>query len=65
MVIFIKKIKTKEGINSIDLDKVRKGMPSGYSIAGNEPLLTYTANHVIVAFNCKKETVQKGSKTKK
>jgi hypothetical protein len=52
MIIFIKKIKTKEGINSIGLDKIRKSIPAGYKIVGSEPTISYTANHIVVAFNC-------------
>jgi hypothetical protein len=52
MIIFIKKIKTKEGINSIGLDKIRKSIPVGFKIVNNEPAISYTANHIVVAFTC-------------
>lgn len=52
MIIFIKKLKTKEGINSIGLDKIRKSIPEGYKIVNNEPAISYTANHIVVAFTC-------------
>ncbi len=52
MIIFIKKIKTKEGINAIDLDKIKKGIPEGYKVSGKDPVIDYTANHVVVAYKC-------------
>jgi len=52
MIIFIKKIKTKEGINSIDLEKIKKEIPAGYEADGNEPMVSITANHVVIAFKC-------------
>jgi hypothetical protein len=58
MVIFIKKIKTKEGINSFNVDKIRKDVPDDYEILDKEPQITYTANHVLVAFRCKQLEVK-------
>lgn len=54
MIIFIKKIKTKEGINSFDTDKIKKGVPAGYKVSAEEPIITLTANHVMVAYKCEK-----------
>ena len=61
MVIFIKKIKTKEGINSIGLDKIRKSIPGGYKIVNNEPSISYTSNHIVVAFTCREVTKPKSA----
>lgn len=52
MIIFIKKIKTKEGINSIDLEKVKNDVPSGYKAVGGDPEVSFTANHLVVAIKC-------------
>jgi hypothetical protein len=52
MIIFIKKIKTKEGINDLNIDKIKKDIPDGYHPVSNEPLLSITANHLVVAFKC-------------
>ena len=58
MVIFIKKIKTKEGINSLNLDKVKKDVPSEFEVLDAEPAISFTANHVVVAFKCKLKSVK-------
>ena len=52
MIIFIKKIKSKEGINAINIEKIKKEIPEGYAAIGNDPQVSITANHVVVAFNC-------------
>lgn len=54
MVIFIKKIKTKEGINSFDNEKVKKSIPAEYKITNQEPIITLTANHILIAYRCEK-----------
>jgi hypothetical protein len=67
MIIYIKKIKTKEGINSFDNEKIMKDIPKGYKASAPEPIVTYTSNHVILAYPCKAvaQTVTKpGSKKK-
>ncbi len=65
MIIFIKKIKTKEGINSFDTEKIKKDIPEGYSISVNEPIITLTAHHVILAYKCEQKiTAQPKSKSK-
>jgi hypothetical protein len=56
MIIFIKKIKTKEGINSFDNEKIKKDIPEGYKVLGGEPIMTLTANHVLIAYKCEKIT---------
>ena len=53
MIIFIQKIKTKEGINSIDLEKVKKEIPADYSVLNTEPVITYVAHHALIAYQCK------------
>lgn len=65
MVIFIKKIKTKEGINSLNLDKVRKDIPAGFEPLSEEPIISITANHVVIAFKCKLKVVAKAAANKK
>jgi len=57
MITLIKKIKTKEGINTLDLEKIKKSVPAGYKLAGGEPAITYTANHIIVAYQCQQAMV--------
>jgi len=52
MIIFIKKIKTKEGINSFDQEKIKAGIPSGYQASNQEPIITLTANHIMIAYKC-------------
>lgn len=52
MVIFIKKIKTKEGINTFDLEKVKKNIPAEYTVADNTPAISLTANHIMVGYKC-------------
>jgi hypothetical protein len=52
MIIFIKKIKSKEGINALNIEKIKKEIPEGYAAIGNDPAVSFTANHVVVAFNC-------------
>jgi len=52
MIIFIKKLKTKEGINSFDSEKIKKGIPAGYKASAAEPIITLTANHVLIAYKC-------------
>lgn len=65
MIIFIKKIKTKEGINSFDSEKIKKDIPAGYKIQDHEPVITLTANHVMIAYKCEKaEKPETKSKTK-
>ena len=54
MIIFIKKIKTKEGINAFDNEKIKKDIPGGYKISDQEPIITLTANHVLIAYKCEK-----------
>ncbi len=54
MIIFIKKIKTKEGINSFDNEKIKKDIPHGYIVSSQEPAITLTANHALIAFQCEK-----------
>lgn len=51
MIIFIKKVKTREGINNIDLEKIAKSVPQGYKAVG-EPAIAFTANHVVVSIQC-------------
>ncbi len=65
MVIFIRKIKTKEGINSINLDKIKKEVPSEFEIVNAEPEISYTANHIVVAVKCKLKAVIKKEPVKK
>jgi len=66
MITFVKKIKSKDGVNAIDLDKIKKGIPAIYKVIDNAPTITYTANHVVVAYNCQeqKQRVQVNAKTK-
>jgi len=67
MIIFIKKIKTKEGINSFDNEKIKKEIPADYIISDHEPIITLTANHVMVAYKCEraaKPTPKPASKSK-
>ena len=65
MIIFIKKIKTKEGINSIDMEKIQKDIPAGYEAMGNEPIVSFTANHLLIAFKCQvKSKTSDNEKTK-
>jgi hypothetical protein len=52
MIIFIKKIKTKEGINSFDNEKIKNGIPKGYQATVEAPIITLTANHVMIAYKC-------------
>ena len=54
MIIFVKKIKTKEGINSFDSEKIKKDIPAGYQASVQEPIITLTANHVMIAYKCEK-----------
>ena len=72
MIIYIKKIKTKEGINSIDLEKIAKEVPAGYKVTDKAPAITYTANHMVLAYTCqavakvqKKAVVKAKPKAKK
>ena len=65
MVIFIKKIKTKEGINSLNLDKVKKEIPAEFQIIDQEPVISYTANHVVIAYKVKLVSVKKEAPVKK
>ena len=64
MIIFIKKIKTKEGINSIDMDKIMKDIPSGYIASNDQPTLTVTANHLVISFNCTEQPKSEEKKAK-
>jgi hypothetical protein len=59
MVTFIKKIKTKEGINSFDLDKIKKSIPASYKVIENTPTISYTANHVLVIYKCQLQKQEK------
>jgi len=59
MVTFIKKIKTKEGINSFDLDKIKKSIPATYKVIENTPAITYTANHALVIYKCQEQKQEK------
>ena len=59
MVIFIKKIKTKEGINSFNMDKIRKEVPSEYEILAGDPIISFTANHIVIAIKCSLKVVAK------
>ena len=59
MVIFIKKIKTKEGINSLNLDKVKKDVPADFQVLDGDPVVSFTANHVIIGYKCKLKTITK------
>ena len=54
MIIFIKKIKTKEGINAFDNEKVKKSIPADYKITNQEPIITLTANNILIAYRCEK-----------
>jgi hypothetical protein len=66
MIIFVKKIKTKEGINSFDSDKIKNDIPAGYKASVQEPIITLTANHVMIAYKCEKiEKPAPKPKTKK
>lgn len=64
MVTFIKKIKTKEGVNTIDLEKVKKDIPASYKILDNKPVITYTANHIVVAYACQEQKPAKAQPAK-
>jgi hypothetical protein len=65
MVTFIKKVKSKEGINSIDIEKIKRSVPAEYKVVGNEPAVTYTANHIVIAFSCQEPKPAKApAKTK-
>jgi len=59
MITFIKKIKSKDGINSIDLDKIKKSIPASYKVIDNTPTISYTANHVLVIYNCQEQKQEK------
>lgn len=59
MVIFIQKIKTKEGINSLNLDKLKKEVPVDYELINQEPTISYTSNHVILSWKCKTAPLKK------
>jgi hypothetical protein len=52
MILFIKKIKTKEGINSINLDKVRSEVPSEYKVLDEEPAISFSAKNVVIVYKC-------------
>jgi|GEM_PF-6498041 len=65
MVTFIKKIKTKEGINSFNLDKIRKDIPADFQVLDEQPAITYTANHIVVAYKVKLITLTKEAIVKK
>ena len=68
MIIFIKKIKTKEGINNFDTEKIKKDIPEGYKVIDQEPIITLTANHVMIAYKCQavtKPSTKAKAKTKK
>ncbi len=56
MITFIKKIKTKTGINSFDNEKIKKEIPEGYKASLPEPVMTFTGNHIIIAFQCERTT---------
>ena len=72
MIIYIKKIKTKEGINSFDNEKIKKDIPTGYQASVEDPIITLTANHVMIAYKCEqvakpdqKTKIKKKTKSKK
>jgi len=65
MVIYIEKIKTKEGINSLNLDKIKKEIPAEFQIIDQEPIISFTSNHVVVAFKVKLVAVKKAADLKK
>ncbi len=54
MIIYTKKIKLKEGINSFDNEKIKKDIPEGYKPLEIDPIITLTANHVLIAYKCEK-----------
>ena len=54
MILFIKKIKTKEGINTFDDEKIKKSIPKGYIPSVEDPTITLTCNHMVIAFKCEK-----------
>lgn len=54
MLKFIKKVKNKEGINSIDNDKITKDIPKGYILSQVDPTITFTGNHIVIAYQCEK-----------
>ena len=54
MIIFIKKLKTKEGINSFDSEKIKKDIPGDYKALDVDPIITLTANHILIAYKCEK-----------
>jgi hypothetical protein len=64
MIIFIKKIKTKEGINSFDLEKIKKDIPADLRVSDDAPIISFTANHIVIAFKCQKNVVQAKPKKK-
>jgi hypothetical protein len=59
MITFIKKIKSKDGINSFDLDKIKKSIPASYKVIENTPTISYTANHVLVIYKCQEQKQEK------
>ena len=65
MVIYIEKIKTKEGINSLNLDKIKKEIPAEFQIIEQEPTISFTSNHVVVAFKVKLVVAKKATVAKK
>lgn len=54
MILFIKKIKTHEGINFLDKEKIKKDIPKGFRTSNDTPTVTLTSNNVIIAFECEK-----------
>ena len=54
MITFIKKLKIKEGVNSFDIDKIKKGIPEGYKSLVDDPTVTFTGNHVVIAYQCER-----------
>ncbi len=64
MVIYIEKIKTKEGINSLNLDKIKKEIPAEFQIIDQEPIISFTANHIVVAYKVKLIPVKKAAEVK-
>jgi len=55
MIIFTKKIKASDGINAIDLDKIKSEIPANYKIISIEPQISITANNIVVAFICQEK----------
>jgi hypothetical protein len=68
MDYYIRKIKTKEGINSLDIEKIKKSIPAGYKPANSLPEITFTANyavlHIMVQETKKTAPPQKHKKSK-